>query len=265
MAKLDRKTGHWTVTGIIPQKPDPNDPQRFFYGPDIPIDEMALRCEAVVYYTPLLPLPTSPGKYRRGWGPEAASWQCLLTRCYNGLDKSDKTFSPKKSWYEKGVEAPALRSQVIKYVSLQAFTNKDAYILQRTNQRGLALGFPLKAAAEEARMDATFALVQGLASPDGVSFRSVGLPSWYLVHDVHAPGRTQWLHPTDDEPTFRQNATFRQVKGLADEQGASFESVRYPHHYLRARGSSLLIDPSDGSEQFRADATFFLVAPLSPP
>ncbi|MGK4595501.1 AbfB domain-containing protein [Amycolatopsis sp. w19] len=52
------------------------------------------------------------------------------------------------------------------------------------------------------------------------------------------------------------DATWRVVPGKADVNCHSFESVRFPEHYLRQSGQRVVIAPSDGTDQFRSDATW---------
>jgi hypothetical protein len=280
-AKLDPKTGHWTVTGVLPRD------WLWVGAPELKprnLDGNLAHYEAVVYYTPLLPRKVAMPDELPGW-----QW---LTRRRNGV------WPGKKEWrdvtqryvnlYDDSQPIPA----TARYVSLQAFTNKDAYIIQLGHNYPCPLGFPLKAGAEEARMDATFALVPGLAPPRGesssflpslVSFRPVRFPCSYLTSSCAYLSSCSTFsvrtisEKTGDAEAIHRMATFRLVKGLAKEQGSSFESVYdplysarpkesvSPHYYLRAKDGNLVLERNDGSKQFREDATFFVVAPLFRP
>jgi len=60
------------------------------------------------------------------------------------------------------------------------------------------------------------------------------------------------------------DATFRKVPGLikpSDPTLVSFESINYPNHFIRHKNFILYIDPSDGSDLFKQDATFKIVPP----
>ena len=60
-----------------------------------------------------------------------------------------------------------------------------------------------------------------------------------------------------------QDATFQLHPGLADVQLASYESLNYPGYYIRHKNYQLGMDPNDGSDLFKHDATFRIVAALS--
>lgn len=63
------------------------------------------------------------------------------------------------------------------------------------------------------------------------------------------------LAPNNGTALFAQDATFRQVAGLADATWSSFQSYNFPTRYLRHDNYLLRIDPiSDATG--RADATF---------
>jgi hypothetical protein len=104
--------------------------------------------------------------------------------------------------------------------------------------------------------DAQFRLVPGLANGSGyVSIQSVNFPGYYLRHY----GYDLVLAADDGTATFRADATFRRVAGLADSSAASFQSYNYPDRYLRHSNYLLRIDPvSTGTA--RRDATFRVVS-----
>ncbi len=61
--------------------------------------------------------------------------------------------------------------------------------------------------------------------------------------------------PREGNALFAADATFCPVTGLTG-QYTSLRSYNYPNHYLRHNGLRLYIDVSDGTDQFRKDATF---------
>ncbi|PZG02184.1 glycoside hydrolase family 43 protein [Micromonospora deserti] len=100
--------------------------------------------------------------------------------------------------------------------------------------------------------DAQFRLVPGLAGGSGtVSIQSVNYPSYYLRHY----GFDFRLEANDGTATFAEDATFRQVSGLANSSWASFQSYNYPDRYIRHSGYLLRLDPITDA-QGRNDATF---------
>ena len=62
----------------------------------------------------------------------------------------------------------------------------------------------------------------------------------------------------DGTATFRGDATFQRVPGLADSTWSSFRSYNFPDRYLRHTNYVLRIDPlsSSSSASDRQDATF---------
>ena len=61
----------------------------------------------------------------------------------------------------------------------------------------------------------------------------------------------------------RRDFTFRLVRGLANTQGVSFESVAKPRHYLRHQGYRLNLHKYENADIFRKDATFTIRAGLA--
>ncbi len=59
------------------------------------------------------------------------------------------------------------------------------------------------------------------------------------------------------------DASWRVVPGKADATCHSFESVTHPEHYLRQLDRRVIIAPSDGTDQFRADTTWCTKTPAS--
>jgi hypothetical protein len=101
--------------------------------------------------------------------------------------------------------------------------------------------------------DAQFRLVPGLANDSAgyVSFQSVNHPGYYLRHY----GYELVLAANDGSSQFAQDATFRQVAGLADGSWSSFQSYNYPDRYIRHYAYQLRIDPITNAIG-RSDATF---------
>lgn len=60
----------------------------------------------------------------------------------------------------------------------------------------------------------------------------------------------------------KKDATFRIVSGLADDEYISFESVKYPKHYLRHQYSRIELQKYRDEQSFKVDATFKLVPGL---
>jgi hypothetical protein len=65
------------------------------------------------------------------------------------------------------------------------------------------------------------------------------------------------------EPGDGTDATWRIVPGKADTTCHSFESVARPEYYLRQLGLKVMVAPSDGTAQFKADATWCTKAGLN--
>lgn len=74
-------------------------------------------------------------------------------------------------------------------------------------------------------------------------------PSFSIRHYNYEALLNQNVSPIED-------CQFRIVKGLADPDGISFESVNYPGYYLRHYNYKLYVNQNDDSEIFAKDATF---------
>lgn len=105
-------------------------------------------------------------------------------------------------------------------------------------------------------LDGRFRVVTGLASSGSgyVSFESENYPGHYLRHDNYVLR----LAPNDGSSTFRSDATFKQVAGLAGTGWSSFQSYNFPDRYIRHSDYALRID-TIGTDAARQDATFRLV------
>ncbi len=117
------------------------------------------------------------------------------------------------------------------------------------------LGHLTRIANTEDRTNSTFEMVPGLANRDYVSFRSLSLPDYYIVHgDFRVRLQKQ-------EGADGYSGTFKRVNGLAGGRGVSFESVNYPGFYIHAREEKLFLDKYDGSTAFQFAATFTVTQP----
>lgn len=81
-----------------------------------------------------------------------------------------------------------------------------------------------------------------------------GLTTRYLRH-AGSLGYTEVVTSSSDA-TLKADASWKVVTGLADANCLSLQSVNFPTQYLRHAGSRARIDASDGSELFKADATW---------
>jgi len=100
--------------------------------------------------------------------------------------------------------------------------------------------------------DSQFRLVPGLANSTGyVSFESVNFPGYFLRH-VNFDFS---LVPNDGTTQFAQDATFKQVAGLASSSWSSFQSYNYTNRYIRHYDYVLRLDAVSTATEL-ADATF---------
>jgi GH43 family beta-xylosidase len=102
-------------------------------------------------------------------------------------------------------------------------------------------------------LDGQFRVVAGLATSGSghVSFESENFPGYYLRHNNYVLR----LEPDNGTATFRADATFREVPGLAATSWSSFQSYNFPDRYVRHSNYVLRIDPVS-TDEGRADATF---------
>lgn len=134
----------------------------------------------------------------------------------------------------------------VEYSRIQSYNYPERYM------RHADFDVRLDAAVSPAE-DARFRLVPGLADrSDGLlSFESVNYPGHYVRHwdfDLR-------LEANDGSAQFAEDATFRQVDGLADASQTSFQSYNYPDRHVRHADFLLRIDPV-GDALGREDATF---------
>ncbi|HEU4325580.1 MAG TPA: glycoside hydrolase family 43 protein [Roseiflexaceae bacterium] len=138
--------------------------------------------------------------------------------------------------------------------SLQSYNYPDRSIRHRNS-----LGYAEAVGASSplaTRQDATFRIVQGLASASCYSFESVNVPGSFLRHY----GYRMRLDPNNNTAQFRADATFCARPGLADSGAVSFESYNYPNRYIRHRNSELWVDPFESASLYRSDATFRVIS-----
>ncbi|WBB89892.1 AbfB domain-containing protein [Verrucosispora sp. WMMC514] len=84
-----------------------------------------------------------------------------------------------------------------------------------------------------------------------MSFESVNFPGYYLRHADYVLR----LSPNNGSVVFSEDATFRQVAGLADSSWSSFQSYNFPDRHVRHSNYMLRVDPINNATG-RADATF---------
>lgn len=111
--------------------------------------------------------------------------------------------------------------------------------------------------ATQLRLDASFTVVNGLASPACYSFQTKG--GLFLRH-------RDWrlrIDANTGDATFRGDATFCAVDG-AVAGSVSLVSYNYPDRRIRHRNFELWLDTYTATAPFPADSSFRLVAPWAP-
>ena len=125
------------------------------------------------------------------------------------------------------------------------------------------------------QLNATFELVAGLTTGlqdrknhsvsslqgkvgEVVSFRSINIPRHYLAHSKHQ----LLLQRHEDSETFRNNASFKIVKGLS-RSGISLEAVQYPDYFLvfNASAGTVVLRQYQPGREFADNATFNISTP----
>lgn len=109
----------------------------------------------------------------------------------------------------------------------------------------------------QAKLDATFTVVNGLAAASCYSFQAANGQflrhrDWRLRLDVNA-----------GDATFRQDATFCAVDGSVTGS-ISLASYNYPSRRIRHRDFALWLDTYQDTAVFRADSSFRITAPWTP-
>ncbi|MFD2767450.1 sigma-70 family RNA polymerase sigma factor [Micromonospora eburnea] len=121
-----------------------------------------------------------------------------------------------------------------------------------TTVDGLGVLLPVGPASNaDARRQATFSVLAGLADPACFSFRA--RDGRYLRH-------SSWrvrLSPADGTRLFRGDATFCARAG-ATKGATSLEASNYPGWFLRHRDGEIWVDQMDGTATFRADSSFLI-------
>jgi hypothetical protein len=89
-----------------------------------------------------------------------------------------------------------------------------------------------------------------------IAIRSVNVPDRFIRHRdfrIHLEGPNG-----GSDQLWRDDSTFRLVRGLADANGVSFRSVNFPDRYIRHRDFHLWLEGPAGpaDDLFRRDATF---------
>ncbi len=107
---------------------------------------------------------------------------------------------------------------------------------------------------EALKAGASFHIVESLAGPGMVSFRSVMLPDYYLVNE----GSKLTLQKLKlNDPLYNKKSSFKVQDGLADDQMISFESLSQPDAYIRHKEKKLYVEKQNGNpDLFKKDATF---------
>ena len=107
-------------------------------------------------------------------------------------------------------------------------------------------------------MDAQWEIVPGLANSSSgyVSFQAVNQPGHYLRHVAF----DFLVGKNDGSTAFKNDATFRQVAGLAASGAASFQSINFPDRYIRHVNYVLKLEVPSGTTALQ-DATFWMAAP----
>ncbi|MFD7658145.1 family 43 glycosylhydrolase [Actinosynnema sp. NPDC059797] len=109
----------------------------------------------------------------------------------------------------------------------------------------------------QVKSDATFTVVNGLASPSCHSFQARN--GQFLRH-------RDWrvrLEANTGDATFRADATFCAAPGLVSGS-VSLVPFGHPDRRLRHRDHELWVDVAQGTATFRADSSFRLTAPWTP-
>ncbi|MEU7616527.1 family 43 glycosylhydrolase [Micromonospora rifamycinica] len=109
----------------------------------------------------------------------------------------------------------------------------------------------------QTRLDATFTVVNGLASPTCYSFQT--RTGTFLRHRDY---RLR-VDPNTGDAAFRADATFCAVDGSVSGSTA-LASYNYPARRIRHRDFALWLDTYQDTAEFRADSSFRLVAPWAP-
>jgi Alpha-L-arabinofuranosidase B (ABFB) domain len=136
--------------------------------------------------------------------------------------------------------------------SLQSVNYPDRYV---RNRNGLGMLDQVNGAdSAQARRDATFTVVAGLANKQCSSF--ISQDGRYLRHFSF---RIR-LDTADGSSLFKKDATFCERPGL--NGSVLLESYNYPGRFIRHYDFALRLDRYEYTQVFRADASFWMADPL---
>ncbi|WP_053174527.1 family 43 glycosylhydrolase [Nonomuraea sp. SBT364] len=139
--------------------------------------------------------------------------------------------------------------------SLESVSHPGRYV---RHQNYLGRIDPINAgSASQAKQDATFTIVNGLASPDCFSFQAGN--GQFLRHRDY---RLR-IDANTGDATFRADATFCAVDGSGAGSYA-LTSYNYPDRRIRHRDFALWLDTYQDTAAFRADSSFRIAAPWVP-
>ncbi len=134
--------------------------------------------------------------------------------------------------------------------------NLPGWFVQHSDRLG-RLGTVTSGSSAQAKSDATFTVVSGLASPSCYSFQATnGLFLRHRDYRVRLEGNTGTAE-------FRGDATFCPATGSVTGS-VSLVSFNFPDRRLRHRNLELWLDPNQDTAEFRADSSFRLTAPWTP-
>lgn len=136
-------------------------------------------------------------------------------------------------------------------IALQSVNIPDRHLVVNDGGSGIQLLAVAAASDGALKKRATWVMLPGLADPTLVSLQAYQPSGAYLV----AADSGVAVQRPDGTNRFREQATFKKVKGLAGS-GWSFESLSQPGYYLRHQNYVLKLHKSDASELFKKDATF---------
>ena len=94
-------------------------------------------------------------------------------------------------------------------------------------------------------------IVPGLYG-QGLSFESTDKPNSFL----RQRDNVLFLDPYQNDDSYKKDACFKPIPGLAACDQITFKSVIYPDRCLRHKGGVIQLHQNDGSELFKKDATF---------
>jgi beta-xylosidase len=139
--------------------------------------------------------------------------------------------------------------------SLESVSHSGRYV-RHSNALG-QLDPVTSSSTTQTKLDATFAVVNGLAAPGCYSFQTkTGLflrhRDWRLRIDTNT-----------GDATFRGDATFCAVDG-SEAGSVALTSYNYPSRRIRHRDFALWLDTYEDTAQFRADSSFRITAAWAP-